>query len=80
MTLNTFYQESFKKWLKGKCSDQANSVSNIFEDGEIKAIYDAGKEAFILASHGKECPKEHIKQILDNEEEFNTLVSELIKN
>ena len=78
MTLNTFYHESFKKWLKGICSTQNFAVSDSFDDGVLQAHYDLEREVFIIDSNQKEYPLEQVKVTLDNEEQFNSLVTEMV--
>lgn len=79
MDLNDFYHESFKKWLKGKCSPQADVVSNFFEGEGITAEYDSKEEEFtIIHPHKKEYSMLQIKETLENEEAFNSLVTEMM--
>ncbi|WP_058534544.1 hypothetical protein [Legionella saoudiensis] len=74
--LNKFYHETFKKWLKGKCSPQSNSVSNSFQDEKINAQYDEQQEVFIIGT--KEYPRSQVETTIDNEEEFNLLVIDMV--
>lgn len=79
MTLNTFYHETFKKWLKGKCSRQSASVTNFFEERGIQAFYDEKRDMFVIQSSDKEYAKREVEETLDNEEEFIHLVTEMIE-
>jgi len=78
MDLNDFYHESFKKWLKGKCSPQADVVSNSYEGEGIKAEYDSKGEAFIIYPDKKEYLLAKVKETLGSEELFNGLVTEMM--
>ncbi|STY29839.1 Uncharacterised protein [Legionella wadsworthii] len=76
-SLNNFYHETFKKWLKGKCSSQAQSVSNVFEDEHLRAQYDEQSELFIIGN--KEFSRSTVADSINNEEEFNLLIVEMIE-
>ena len=78
MDLNDFYHESFKKWLKGKCSSQADVVSNSYDGEGITAEFDSYREEFIIYPHEKEYALDVVKDTLDSEETFNALVSEMM--
>jgi hypothetical protein len=79
MDLNDFYHESFKKWLKGKCSSQADVVSNSFEGEGITAEYDSNEEEFIIIHpHKKEYSITEVQKTLENEEAFNRLVTQMM--
>ena len=80
MDLNDFYHESFKKWLKGKCSPQAEVVSNSYEGEGITAEYDSKREGFIIYPHEKEYALAIVKETLDSEELFNALVTEMMSS
>ncbi|RUR05322.1 hypothetical protein [Legionella sp. km772] len=80
MDLNDFYHESFKKWLKGKCSPQAEVVSNSYEGEGITAEYDMNKEEFIIYPQEKEYPLGTVRETLHSEELFNALVTEMMSS
>lgn len=79
MSLDSFYHESFKKWLKGKCSLQADAVSDSFDDSGIQASYEPSTQVFIIAPCAKEYPRQIVENTLYQEEEFNSLVVEMLK-
>jgi hypothetical protein len=75
--LNAYYHETFKKWLKGKCSPQSDSVSNSYEDETLKASYDAQRDLFLVGN--KEYPRSQVAHIVDYEEEFNLLMIDMVQ-
>lgn len=80
MDLNDFYHESFKKWLKGKCSAQADVVSNSYDGEGISAEYNINREEFIIYPQEKEYPLVVVKESLHSEEHFNALVTEMMSS
>jgi hypothetical protein len=75
--LNEFYHETLKKWLKGKCSAQAEAVSNSFNDEIIQASFDIQRDLFIVGS--KEYSRTQVAHVLDNEEAFNLLIINMLQ-
>lgn len=80
MTLDTFYHESFKKWLKGKCSLQADAISDSFEGQGIQATYEPTHQVFIIYPGEKEYPRQLVENTIYLEEEFNSLVADMLKH
>jgi hypothetical protein len=80
MRLNDFYHESFKKWLKGKCSHQSKSVDNLFEKNGIEAQYKPIQQLFIIYPSKKQYSLKQVEETIYNEEEFNSLIQKMLKN
>ncbi len=76
--LNQYYHATLKKWLKGKCSAQADSVSNSFSDNKLLAQYDEQGDFFMIGV--KKYPRVQIANTVDNEEEFNRLIMQMLQN
>jgi hypothetical protein len=79
MTLNNFYHESFKKWLKGKCSLQSDAVTDSFEENGIRAYFEPSSQEFIIYPSEKKYPRQIVENTLYQEEDFNSLVVEMLK-
>jgi hypothetical protein len=79
MTLNSFYHESLKKWLKGKCSLQTNAVTDSFDEHGIKIHYEPNSQEFIIFPSEKKYPRQLVEETLYQEEEFNSLITDMLK-